>query len=468
VPWAIVLVQSLAIAPASAALQRRSSSRPSTRSIKIAVLAKEGIKESRARNTVMRALRANRGVQIASNRETASAKAAYQGSGLSEKDIMSISEERGIAAFALVEVSGRKSLTVTVTIRNGEDGAVLEEAQWSKLSPSRLKSVQRTFWKTLGVHIAKAKVHQTVAPSEPPPPPVPETPAPAATAPKEPEPTPPVAPPTEAPVAAAPSAMAARSPEPSSPTAQVSSVPRSEAVDPERLTLDLAVGAGAFSRDFSYSADATALGSYHMNIGPMLSGSLQWYPLAPATISFVSWIGLIGSGDYGLGLKSSTPNGPSLRTSSYRYSGGLKFRIPMGNSELGLSGSYGSSTFSIKDQNPPAGSTAIPDVKYRFIRPELSARVGVLRTFWILAGASYMQALKGGQITSTFPNATAKGFGGSFGLAWEVSDSIELRVIAEYSRIALTMNSQPQDPVSAQGAVDQYLLGRGTFAYRWK
>jgi hypothetical protein len=466
------LVQSLATTPASAALQRRSSSRrPSTGSIKIAVLAKEGIKESRARNTVMRALRANRRVQIASNRETASAKAAYQGGGLSEKDFMSISEEHGIAAFALVEASGRKSLTVTVTIRNGEDGSVLAEAQWSKLSPSRLKTVQRTFWKTLGMHIAKAKVHQTVAPSRetPPPPPVPEIPAP----PKEPEPTPVAAPPSEPPSVAdsrtaAVSSTATRTPERSSPTAQVSSVPRSEAVDPQRLTLDLALGAGAFSRDFSYSADAAALGSYHLNVGPMLSGSLQWYPLAPATSSFVSWIGLIGSGDYGLGLKSSTPNGPSLRTTSYRYSGGLKFRIPMGNSEIGLSGSYGSSTFSIKDQSPPPGSTAIPDVKYQFIRPELSARVGILRTFWVLAGASYMQALKGGQITATFPNATAKGFGGSFGLAWEVSDSIELRVIAEYNRVALTMNSQPQDPVRAQGAVDQYILGRGTFAYRWK
>jgi len=462
----VVLVQSLATTPASAALQRRSSSRPSTRSIKIAVLAKEGIKESRARNTVIRALRANRRVQIASNRETASARAAYQGSGLTEKDFMSISEERGIAAFALVEASGRKALTVTVTIRNGEDGSVLAEAQWSKLSPSKLKTVQRTFWKTLGTHIAKARVHQTAAPSTPPP--VPETPAPEVTSPKEPEPPAPVAaPPSEPPTVADSRTAAVRSPEPSSPTAQVANVAKSEAVDPERVTLDFAIGAGAFSRDFAYSADAAALGSYHLNVGPMLSGSLQWYPLAPATTSFVSWIGLIGSGDYGLGIKSSTPNGPSLRTTSYRYSGGLRFRIPMGNSEIGLSGSYGSSTFSIKDQNPPPGSTSIPDVKYQFIRPELSVRVGILRSFWILAGGSYMQGLKSKQITATFPNATAKGFGGSFGLAWGVSSSIELRVIAEYTRVNLTMNSQPQDPVRAQGAVDQYLLGRGTFAYRF-
>ncbi len=418
----------------------------------------------------MRALRANRRVQIASNRETASARAAYLSGALSEKDFMSISEEHRIAAFALVEASGRKALTVTVTIRNGEDGSVLAEAQWTKLSPSRLKTVQKTFWKTLGTHIAKARVHQTVAPSRETPPPVPEAPAPEATSPKEPEPTAPVAaPPSEAPAvadsrAAALSSTAAGSPEP---TTQVAQVARSEEVNPERLTLDLAIGAGAFSRDFAYSADATALGSYHLNVGPMLSGSLQWYPLAPATTSAVSWIGLIGSGDYGLGIKSSTPNGPSLRTTSYRYSGGLKFRIPMGNSELGVSGSYGSSTFSIKDQNPPLGSTAIPDVKYQFIKPELSARVGILRSFWILAGASYMQALKSGQITATFPHATAKGFGGSLGLAWGVSSSIELRVIAEYTRVALTMNSQPQDPVRAQGAVDQYILGRGTFAYRF-
>jgi hypothetical protein len=469
VAWAVVLVQSLAITPASAALQRRSSSRPPTRSIKIAVLAKEGSKESRARNMVIRALRANR-VQIASTRETASAKAAYQQGDLSDKDVMSLSEQYGIAAFALVQVSGRKSVNVTVTIRNGEDGTVLDEAHWSKLSPSRLKSVEQTVWKTLGTHIAKAKVHQTSRePTPPPPPPVAET-TPPPEPPKEPDPTP-VVPPTPPAVAespAAPTSTAARSPGPT--TTQVATVTPSEAVDPQRLTLDLAIGAGAFSRDFSYSADATALGSSKMNVGQMVSGTLQWYPLAPATSSAVGWIGLIGSGDYGVGLKSSTPNGPSLRTTSYRYSGGLKFRVPIGNSELGLSGSYGRATFSIKDQNPPPGSTAIPDVAYQFIQPELSARVGIFRTFWLVAGASYLHTLKSGQIASSafFPHATAMGFGGSFGFAWEVASSLELRVIAEYERVSLTMNSQATDPLRAQGASDQYLLGRGTFAYRWK
>jgi len=45
---------------------------------------------------------------------------------------------------------------------------------------------------------------------------------------------------------------------------------------------------------------------------------------------------------------------------------------------------------------------------------------------------------------------------------------LELRLIAEYERVSLTMNSQATDPLKAQGATDQYLLGRGTFAYRWK
>ena len=467
VVWAVVLFQSLAITPASAAAQRRSSSRPPTRSIKVAVLAKEGSKESRVRDTVIRALRAKR-VQIASTREMASAKAAYQKGDLSDKDVMSLSEQHGIAAFALVGVSGRKSVNVTVTIINGEDATVLDEAQWSKLSPSRLKPVEQTFWKTLGTKIAQAKVHQTSRePTPPPTPPVAETtsrPEP----PKEPDQTP-VAPPSRPPVAESPVASAstaAPSPEPTT-TLDAKATP-SKAVDPERLTLDLAIGAGAFSRDFSYSADATGLGSYKMNVGPMVSGTLQWYPLAPVTSGALGWIGLIGSGDYGVGLKSSTPNGPS--PTAYRYSGGLKFRFPIGNSELGLSGSYGLSTFSVKDQNPAPGSTAIPDVSYKFIQPELSARVGIFQTFWLVAGANYLHGLDSGQIASSafFPHATATGLGGSFGLAWEVASSLELRFIAEYERVSLTMNSLPTDPLKAQGATDQYLLGRGTFAYRWK
>lgn len=466
VAWAVVLVQCLAITPASA--DQRSSSRRPARSIKIAVLAKEGSKESRARNMVIRALRAHR-VQIASTREAASAKAAYQQGDLSNKDVMSLSEQYGIAAFALVQVSGRKAVNVTVTIRNGEDGTVLDEAQWSKLSPSRLKSVEQTFWKTLGTHIAKAKVHRRSREPTPPAPPVAET-TPPPEPPKEPDQTQ-VVPPTPPAVAespAAPTSTAERSPEPT--TTQVAKVTPSEAVDPQQLTLDLAIGAGAFSRDFSYSADATALGSYKMDVGPMVSGTLQWYPLAPATSSAVGWIGLIGGGDYGVGLKSSTPNGSSLRTTSYRYSGGLKFRVPIGNSEVGLSGSYGQAIFSIKDQSPPPGSAAIPGVAYQFIQPELSARVGIFQTFWLVAGANYLYALKSGQIASSsyFPQATARGFGGSFGFAWEVASSLELRLIAEYKRVIFTMNSQPTDPLRAQGATDQYFLGRGMFAYRWK
>src|SRR5262252_3132372 len=409
VVWAVVLVQSLAITPASAAHQKRSSSRPPTGSIKVAVLAKEGSNESRVRNEVIRALRAKR-VQIASTRETANAKAAYQRGDLSDKDVMSLSERYGIAAFALVGVSGRKSVNVTVTIINGEDATALDEALWSKLSPSRLKSVEQTFWKTLGTPIAKAKVHQRSREPTLPPPVAETTPPPEP--PKEPDATP-VAPPTrpavaESPVAAA--STAASSPEPT--TTLDAKVTPSKAVDPERLTLDLAIGAGAFSRDFSYSADASALGSYKMNVGPMVSGTLQWYPLAPVTSSALGWIGLIGSGDYGVGLKSSTPNGSS--PTAYRYSGGLKFRFPIGNSELGLSGSYGLSTFSVKDQNPAPGSTAIPDVSYKFIQPELSARVGIFETFWLVAGASYLHTLDSGQIASSafFPHATANGFGG--------------------------------------------------------
>src|SRR5260370_33245488 len=218
VVWAAVLVHSLAMAPASAASQGSSSSRSPTRSIKIAVLAKEGSKESRARNMVIRALRAKR-VQIASTRETASAKAAYQQDDLSDKDVMSLSEQYGIAAFALVQVSGRKSVNVTVTIRNGEDGTVLDEAQWFKLLPSRLKSVEQTFWKTLGTRIAKAKVHQTSREPTPPPPVAETTPPPEP--PKERDPTP-VVPPTPPAVAesrAAPTSTAARSPGPTAPHA---------------------------------------------------------------------------------------------------------------------------------------------------------------------------------------------------------------------------------------------------------
>ena len=468
-----LLVQLFVTFSASAALHRRASSRLPSRAIKIGVLAKE----SRAQNTVSKALKANKRVQLASNEELARARIAFRRHDLTEKDYVALSEEHGIAAFAVAQVSGRKQLKLTVAIRNGDDGAVLAEAEWSKLSPNRLKAVQQTFWKTLGPHIRKAKAHQPTqstseTPPTPPPSPLPGEPAAA----KEPEPSPTsVAALSPAPLAdshalaASPTTSAAT--EPSPPTTQVAQVSAFDEADPQRLTLDAALGAGAFSRDFSYSADAAALGSYHLNVGPMVSGTLQFYPLALLTSGFPSWFGLVGSGDYAVGLKSAAANGPSLNTSAYRYSGGLKFRFPIGRSEVGLSASYGTTKFSIQGQNPPIGSTAIPDVSYRFVLPELSARIGVLRTVWVLAGASYMQSLGSiGQISSSafFPHATAKGLSGSLGVAWEVTSSLELRFIAEYDRVSLSMNSQPTDPLRAQGAVDQYLLGRGTFAYRWK
>src|SRR5262249_1198326 len=170
----VTLVQPFMTSQASAALNRRASSRPPSRTIKIAVLAKE----ARAQNTVSKALKANKKVQLASNNELARARTAFRRNGLTEKDYVALSEEHGIAAFAVAQVSGRKQLTLTVAIRNGDDGSVLAEAEWSKLSPGKLKAVQQTFWKTLGPHIRKAKAHQpTPAPAaETPPPPLPSEP----------------------------------------------------------------------------------------------------------------------------------------------------------------------------------------------------------------------------------------------------------------------------------------------------
>src|SRR5262249_12795977 len=141
------------------------------------------------------------------------------------------------------------------------------------------------FWKTLGPHIRKARAHQgTPSTPETPPPPPPPPPAELSAA-KEPPPSPPaVAALSAAPVAdsqaAAPTPAPPAPAEPSPAATQTAQVSARDEVDPQRLTVDVALGGGAFSRDFSYSADAAALGSYHLNVGPLVSGTLQVYPLA--------------------------------------------------------------------------------------------------------------------------------------------------------------------------------------------
>jgi len=162
------------------------------------------------------------------------------------------------------------------------------------------------------------------------------------------------------------------------------------------------------------------------------------------------------------------PASTKYTTKAMQFSAGGKVNFIFGTSSLGLGAEFGLQTFAV-DLPPPTNANAgVPDVSYKFIKPNVSARIGVADKFSILASAGYLLVLGAGEIISPtyFPSehASVGGIDGSVGVAYEIAHHIEIRPSIDFRRYfykfswspASTINDPKQAPYPAGGAIDQY------------
>ena len=167
-----------------------------------------------------------------------------------------------------------------------------------------------------------------------------------------------------------------------------------------------------------------------------------------------AYIGLVGEWQRTIGFGTSV-GGQNVSASSDLLAGGLRLRIPLGPSELGVSGEYGRQFFRFGAL--PGTTPSVFNYDYDFLVAALDARI-VLGQFALLLGGCYIGVLENGLANSgIFPHADVAGIDAHVGGALSLNDFLELRLIGNYQRYFFSMNSRPGDQYVAGGATDQYL-----------
>lgn len=391
------------------------------------------------RDGVVRALSARSEIAFVSNREVEGASAnAYDRRGLSA--------ELKIAAFVEgnVERSGR-NVAVNVMVIDGQSGETLGVVSYEAKNPKVLANrVRAELWNDTGDLFQKAHAAQRapepVAVREPL---------------REPEPAP----------RARPERTRAPDDENENEDARASAEEPQQAADGERPSpFDVGLAMAGFSRSFQYHDDLSGLSSYALGLAPTVMLKLHWYPAAHFDDGALANLGLEVRGQLAFALDSSL-DGASLPTSSHALGAGLRWRLPVGQHELGAIAGIASQTFAIDSAKSKAGTInpGVPKVAYTYARLGVDARFALGEQFAVGVALAYLPTFSLGQVEQWFPHASARGLEAELSVTHALSRAFELNATFGLQRFAFAFNPELGDVAKkrpiAGGALDQYLFG---------
>jgi hypothetical protein len=230
--------------------------------------------------------------------------------------------------------------------------------------------------------------------------------------------------------------------------------------------LELAIGGRGFSRNLSYNDQVSpGLRQYQLAAGPAVVADIGFYPIALASSGPGAGLGLVINLEQSIATSSALdadttfPNGATFPTSMHEFTGGIRYRIPLGAAQLGVAATGGEHAFwFVSGVGADRNQLQIPNMAYQFVRGGLDARVAVTSDFSLGAGAGYRYVLnQGGPIGKEFPHLTVAGVDAGVRAAYAITSSVEARVQADVRRYFYDMHSIRGDTLIAGGAVDQYL-----------
>jgi hypothetical protein len=154
---------------------------------------------------------------------------------------------------------------------------------------------------------------------------------------------------------------------------------------PGRDPFEAHAGIRGYNRQFGYSGAVTKLSSYNLPFAPALLIGGRFYPAAFVRDDVLGNIGLTGQAELGIATTteypSPAPGGGAgqiiteLKTSTQEWNIGLIGRIPLEPVEIAVFALYGEHTFILKgDENTSGLPPLVPDVKYKYIRPDVEVR----------------------------------------------------------------------------------------------
>lgn len=359
-----------------------------------------------------------------------------------------LAERLDVQALVTARVEKSRRFVVTVTVRQGRDGSVVSSETWAEKKAPKLSVVERELWSKLGDAITSAE--GPVA--EPAPTAAPSRNRPARNQATR-EPT------EEDEETAGDEDSDEASDEDVAAEGEWESDTGSDTDSARRPALIVDLGVGPIWRDQAYNDTAmNAPFRYFNEIGsPALwvSLSLGFYPLALSGDGMLANLGVVGGLGMAPGAGSTTEDGTDVPTNASAFHVGVRGRVPMDRSELGVTIAYGARNFST---DAPA-STEIPDVSHQFLRLAGDGHLALADALALELNLGYLLRLGSGELEDDtyFPNLSGGGIELGLAAVFALGDSgLSLRAGLDWQRFYFSFNPEPGDMRIAGGAVDNY------------
>jgi hypothetical protein len=229
--------------------------------------------------------------------------------------------------------------------------------------------------------------------------------------------------------------------------------------------LEVAAGGRGFSRSFNFHQPVSSeLRQYQLAFGPAVVADLAFYPLALGTGGPAANLGVVGSIEQAVGTSSQLepdstfPNGATFPTSMHEFAGGVRYRVPLADWQIGVQVTGGEHAYWMTSGGgADRNRLEIRNTVYRFVRGGIDARFALTPELFLTGGVGYRHVLNdAGPIRGDFPHLSVAGVDAEVGAAYAITPTIEARVQGGLRRYFYDMHSIAGDQRIAGGAVDQY------------
>jgi hypothetical protein len=390
---------------------------------KVAVGAFEGTKSDDARSAFIEALKKDGGYEVTDAEDVKG----------SAKPSAIVDSAKGLGVNVVITGKVSKS-GVKLKVLNGADGKLIEEVE-IKGAPAKLKgNIEKSGASSVASAIGQAKGSEDEKKEEPP-------------------------------------ADEAKEDEDSKDDAEASASASTSDAKGGLSPLDITAGLRPTHRTFTFHdtlADVRPgqgfyqLLKYELPLGPSLFIDANWFPLSHVMEGPAEWIGLTGGFERTIATQSiygeGTKDQKTLKTDAQSFYVGARFRFPIAEHMLGLTGTYGQHSFILLGDEGPY--PLIPDVKYSYIKVGLD---GMFRFGDFIAGVRLGKRFvssTGALQTVWFPNVKTQSLEGGLTVGYRAASMLDVVAGFDWLRYAFNFNPVPIRPsYVAGGAVDEYLSG---------
>ena len=271
---------------------------------------------------------------------------------------------------------------------------------------------------------------------------------------KPPEPPPAPEPPAPEPAPAEPPSA---EPGPAQPTEPVPS----RGVRAEQPLVVVEAGAAFLYRTLGYEGLQTGnLRAYETQpllIAPFVH--VELYPLTLGTSGVVTGLGVEAGYLSSVFLRSTDENDLTYSTQLSRFDVGLRWNFrPVEGTDVMVAPliGYRGGGFTTGESSAGTRIVGLPDIAYDSLRAGAAAEAG-FGPIVLALRAEYLHGLGEGEIATLFPETSKRGWEGSLGLGYRITDRLQARIRLEYTTYGLSFEAPEDAEFRATGADDDQL-----------